>query len=139
MKVLGILLIALAAWSGQGVTVSRTDLGSDPASINKIFSVKGKYFFMAGPKLYTEGQVLDTLIAKPTDFDCFETKDICVVVSNLEAKLVTHTAGAFKVDEKIFKFDPNFKPDPDAYYYSKVAAIRFSTYFLLGVSSKLDL
>jgi len=94
---------------------------------------------MAGPKLYKTGQVLDTSIADSSDFDCFETKEICVVVSNLEAKLITHTGGAFKIDEKVFKFDPNYKPEPKSYFYGKVAAIRFSTYFLLGVSSKLDL
>ena len=139
MRIVWILLFALMAELTLGISVSRTDLGADPANINKIFSIKGNYFFMVGPKLYTEGQVLDTKIEKSNDFDCFETKDICVVAANLEAKLVTHTAGAFKIDEKIFKFNPNITPEPDAYFYSKVAAIRFSTYFLFGVSSKMDL
>ena len=83
--------------------------------------------------------MLDTQVVGLSDFDCFETKDICVVASNLEAKLVTHTVGAFKIDEKVFKFDQNYKPANDTYIQTKVTAIRHSSYFLLGVSSKLDL
>lgn len=79
------------------------------------------------------------MIAQSSDFDCFETSNLCVVASNLEVKLVTHTAGAFKIDEKIFRFDLKFKADPDKFYHAKLAAVRFSTYFLLAVSSTLEL
>lgn len=40
------------SWS---LTVARTDLTNEPTEIFKIIGVKGKYYFMAGSKLSTNG------------------------------------------------------------------------------------
>jgi hypothetical protein len=116
-----------------GLNTLKTGLTTSTSNILKIAAVRGSYYFVDETKLQRDNTYFDTEIEHIVDFDCFESSEACVVVGNLQAKIITQDESSFNVADDTYSF--NGDDVPNSLIWMRTKAVRDSTYFLVGVST----